>query len=241
MKLIPALAAICALGLPSALLADGFEGTLTMTVSTATQKDGPKSFDISSKDGKVRFDMDSPQGKMAMIMDPTGKQMIILMYKMQMFMIQPFGQVTPPPSQAASGEVHTSMARGDGSIKDTGIKETISGYVCTKYEFTGSGGKTAEIWATDQLGMFLGMPHGGPMGRGRETPPEWEGIMKGGNFFPMRVVSNDSHGTSKMEVSNVQKTSVPDSLFAAPSGWRDMGSMMGAMGGFPGMRPPGNN
>jgi hypothetical protein len=136
------------------------------------------------------------------------------------------------------------MARGDGSIKDTGVKETIAGYVCTKYEVTGASGNTADIWATDQLGMFFGIPHGGPMGRSREAPPEWEGMMKGGNFFPMRVVSNDSHGTSKMEVSNVQKTSVSDSLFSAPSGWRDMGSMMGAMGGmggFPGMRPPGNN
>src|SRR5271163_70312 len=97
MKLIPALVATCALLLPGALLADAFEGTMTMTVTASSSKDGPKSFNISSKAGKMRFDMDSPQGKMAMIMDPTNKQMIILMFKQQMFMIQTIGQVAPPP------------------------------------------------------------------------------------------------------------------------------------------------
>jgi len=42
-------------------------------------------------------------------------------------------------------------------------------------------------------------------------------------------------------VTSVDKTSLPDSLFAAPDGWRkfDMGAMMGGMmpGGFPGARP----
>jgi hypothetical protein len=46
-----------------------------------------------------------------------------------------------------------------------------------------------------------------------------------------------------MEVISVEKTSLPDSLFAPPEGWQDIGAMMGGAmpGGFPGVRPGGSN
>ena len=44
----------------------------------------------------------------------------------------------------------------------------------------------------------------------------------------------------KLEVTSIDKGSVPDSAFAPPAGWRkfDLGAMMGGLGGFPGARPP---
>ncbi len=88
---------------------------------------------------------------------------------------------------------------------------------------------------------------GGPGGRRGQAPPEWESIIKGSGFFPLRIVSFEG-GKEKfrMEVTSVQKTSLPDSLFAAPDGYRklDLGGMMGGMfqGGMPGAKPAdGNN
>jgi hypothetical protein len=58
----------------------------------------------------------------------------------------------------------------------------------------------------------------------------------------MRVVTNEN-GKEKfrLEVTSIDKESLPDSLFMAPEGWRklDLGAMMGGMlpGGFPGARP----
>jgi Domain of unknown function (DUF4412) len=165
------------------------------------------------------------------------RQMLILMPQQRMYMVQPMvqpaGAPTPPPT----------ATRPPQSLQDTGVKETILGYECTKYTSTGADG-TTEIWVPDQLGTFVGLFHGGPGGRS-QAPAEWESALKGGNFFPMRVVSNSSRGTFKLEVTAVNKTSLPDSLFSPPDGWQkcDLGSMMGGAmrGGFPGGPPPGGN
>jgi hypothetical protein len=99
-----------------------------------------------------------------------------------------------------------------------------------------------EIWVTDQLGTFGGLPHGGGPGGPQGSPQAWESALKGRNFFPMRVVTS-AGGKEKfrLEVTSVEKTSLPDSYFAAPDGWRkfDLGAMMGGAmpGGFPGARP----
>ena len=60
------------------------------------------------------------------------------------------------------------------------------------------------------------------------------------------MTSNGGKEKFRLEVTSVEKTSLPDSLFAPPDGWRkfDLGAMMGGAmpGGFPGARPSdGNN
>jgi hypothetical protein len=121
------------------------------------------------------------------------------------------------------------------------MKETILGYDCRKYTVTSDRG-TADIWVTDQLGTFAGLFHGGAPGRPSQPPPEWENALKGKAFFPMKVVGTNDKGTFTMEVTAINKTSLPDSLFAPPDGWQkfDLGSIMGG-GGFPGRPPSGSN
>lgn len=216
-----------------------------MTISSSSSN-APQSLNMSLKEGYMRTDISNGKGALgASIMDMKNMQMIILMPQQQMYMVQPIPQPNAAgrPAGAAAGQPSTGNAE---SLQDTGVKETILGYVCTKYTVTGKNG-TAEIWVTDQLGSFFGMPHGGPGGPGgRSQPPqEWENALKGGNFFPMRVISNNGKSNFKMEVTAIDKTSLPDSLFQAPAGWRkfDMGAMMGGMmpGGYPGARPSSGN
>ena len=239
MKLNPALAAICALVLPCALHAETFEGKLTMSM-TSSSKEGNQTLNLSLKEGFMRTDIQSARGTMSAIMDSKNQQMIILMPQQRMYMVQPLN----PPGQAP---VQGAPAASDATLQDTGVKETILGYVCTKFVATSSRG-TAQIWVTDQLGTFTGLFHGagGPMGHRPQAPQAWESALKGHNFFPMRVISNNKEGTFRLEVTSVEKTSLPDSDFAAPDGWRkfDMGAMMGGAmpGGYPGSRPsPGDN
>jgi len=161
-------------------------------------------------------------------------------------------QQMPDPSAAASkpgapsaGAPGASPSASNTSFKDTGETETIQGYPCKKYEVTSPKG-TTDIWATDQLGMFGGLSMGGAPGHRPQAPQAWESVIKGSGFFPMRVVGNEGGKEFRLEVTSVEKTSLPDSLFAAPDGWRklDLGGMMGGMfpGGFPGARPAdGNN
>jgi hypothetical protein len=236
MKLITSIVPICALMLPCALVADTFEGTVSMTITAPSMKNGPQSMNMSLKDGNMRIDMETPRGAMSAIFDTKDQQMLMLMPQQRMYMVQPMvrpaGGPTPPPA-----------GKPPASLQETGVKETILGYECTKYTSSGADG-TTEIWVTDQLGTFMGLFHGGGPGGRPQAPAEWESALKGGSFFPMRVVSNSSKGTFKLEVTAVNKTSLPDSLFAPPDGWQklDLGSIMGGgMRGFPGGPPPGGN
>lgn len=98
-----------------------------------------------------------------------------------------------------------------------------------------------------------------PMGRGRapSATPAWERALEGKDMFPLRVIgyekgkprsekgksSEKSRGKSaganesfRMEVTAIDKTPLPDSLFNPPAGYKkfDMGGMMKGM--IPGAR-----
>ncbi len=238
MKLIPTLATLCVLVLPCALPAETFEGKVSMKVTAPNAKEGPSTMNFSMKEGFVRMDMSSGRGAVSMITDIKNQQIIMLMAEQRMYMVRPIPQPSGAPRPEGGG--HRS------ELEDTGVKETILGYVCSKYVVKDAD-STTEIWVTDQLGTFMGLSRGGGPGRPPQAPQAWESAMKGHNFFPMRVVSNKGGGEKfRLEVTSVEKTSLPDSLFTAPDGWRkfDMGALMGGAfpGGYPGGRPSdGNN
>jgi hypothetical protein len=242
MKLLHALLPACALLLPCVLSAEStFEGKVTMQV-TSPSKDGPQALNYSIKDGMIRIDVNTQRGQAGMIMDMKNHQMIILMAQQQMYMVQPMGMNPGSPQGSPYGAPadHPVAAPANSSFTNTGIKEDILGYTCTKLIVT-SDKATAEIWVTDQLGAFSGLFQG--FGHRQQAPAEWETALKGVGFFPMRVISTQKDGkVFKLEVTAVDKQSLPDSLFTPPEGWRkfDMGAMMGG-GGFPGRPPGGSN
>jgi hypothetical protein len=248
MKLIRSLAPLCALLLPCALTAETFEGKVTMSMTSSASKDGPQTVNYSIREGMMRMDVMTAKGGGGFITDFKNRQMIILMPQQKMYMVRamPDTPTTPPAAAGAPGAAHAA-ANGESSFRDTGEKETILGYVCEKYEVRSAKGSTADIWATDKLGMFGGLTMGGGPGRRSQAPQEWENVIKGSGFFPLRVTGTDGGGkTFKLEVTSVSKESLPDSVFTPPSDWRkfDLGAMMGGAfpGGFPGARPAdGNN
>jgi hypothetical protein len=240
MKLIHALLPVCALLLPSALRAESvFEGTVAMSISgTEVSKSGLQNMTYSMKPGYLRMDMATGHGMGGMIMDFNAKQMLILMPQQKMYMVQSMPDSQAGRAMAGQPDAHPGAAKP--SIVNTGEKEDILGYTCTKLVIT-SEHSTAQIWVTDQLGAFGGMFSGGGMGRRPQPPPEWADALKGVGFFPMRVISTNKDGkVFKLEVTAVTKQSLADSLFTPPDGWRklDLAGMMGGLGGFPGARPP---
>jgi hypothetical protein len=247
MKLIPQLVSIGALLLPCALAAQTFEGKVSMKITSADSKDGSQSIDMSMKEGFLRMDMNSSKGAQGgMISDFKNQQMTILMPQQKMYMTRPIPQPGSSPQSGSYPRPNGTPNAPQASLQQTGVKETILGYECTKYVATGQEG-TSEIWVTDQLGTFTGLFHGGGPGRRPQAPQGWESALTGKSFFPMRVVTS-ANGKEKfrLEVTSVEKGSLPDSLFTPPSDWRkfDLGSMMGGAmpGGFPGARPAdGNN
>jgi hypothetical protein len=204
---------------------------------TMPGKDAPTSINYSIKNSLVRIDVNSARGPGAMIMDTKTRQLTILMPQQKMYMVQQMGENATPTALPDGTPIAHASARPNGSFTNTGIKEDILGYSCTKLLVTSDKG-TAEIWVTDQLGDFAGLMQSG-FGR-RQAPPEWETALKGAGFFPMRVINTEKSGkVSKIDVTSVDKESLPDSLFSPPDGWRkfDMGAIMGGANPFGGGRP----
>lgn len=202
---------------------------------------GPMPLTFSLKSGLSRVDVQGPEGHSAsMIMNQAKQEMTILMPQQKMYMVRPM----PKP-----GETPQESGRAEPTIEKTGEHEKILGYDATKYVSKSPEG-TTEVWITDQLGTFMGLgggPGGGPGGRpgrnggGRQA---WEQAFVGKDAFPLRVISTSTAGKQRfhLEVTAIDKGSLPDSLFTPPSDYQlfDMGNMMRGMG-MPGqMHPPGD-
>jgi hypothetical protein len=118
------------------------------------------------------------------------------------------------------------------------------------------------MWLAEGLGTFAGFSGGkNPMARGRAAPsPAWERALAGKDVFPLRVVGYEkgvlakgksadakaekAKGSEKLnageafrlEVTAIDKSAQPDSLFSPPAGYQkfDMGGMMKGL--IPGAR-----
>jgi hypothetical protein len=227
--------------IPAAALAADFEGTVTMKMSgkeAAGKGSGSDAtMNLSLKGGLTRVNVDARGSGIGVIMDPSKQQMTILMEQQRAYMVQPLpaATVTAAVSDKASGM----------TLEKSGQTEKILGYDCTKYVAQDKAkNQITELWVTEELGAFMGFGGGGgPMGgRGGPAPQGWETLLQGKNFFPMRVISTaNGKEVGRVEVTAVDKKSLPDSLFTVPDGWRDLSAMMRGMGGLPGGRPPGGN
>ena len=205
----------------SASAAGSFEGRVHMDITTSKKKEA-MSMDYSMKEGKLRMDMQAPEGHGhngggmgGIIFDIPGKQMIILMDMSgkKMFMRREI----PQPKPDETGKVSAGGHKMAPPVA-TGRTEMIAGYEATEYRMTGEKGEIVEMWLAKGLGPFMSFGGGNPMmgGRGATPPAGWESFAREGGGFPMRVVTHDTAGaeTMRMEVSKVEKTSLPDSLFS---------------------------
>lgn len=209
--------------------ASDFEGRVHMDVTSAKRKDKDKiGLDYSMKGGKVRMDAKTPDAHAGMggiIFDTTAMEMTILIdangHKMYM------RRAIPRPDQTQDN----GKAKHMSAPVKTGRTETIAGYPATEYTVTDENGRKVEMWLAKGLGSFMSFSGGNPMARGGTPPPEWESFVRDGNLFPMRVVSYNKSGKeeTRMEVTSVERTSLPDSLFST-DGYQEFN--MGGFGGF---------
>jgi hypothetical protein len=208
-----------AAALPAALsAADTFEGRIHIEMTDAKKQ--TQAIDYAIKDGKIRFDTPADKnghssGAGGIIIDFPQNEMIILMDHdgQKNFMRRPMAQ---PGAAPASHPAAGGMASAPPVV--TGRTGTIAGYPATEYTATGEKGETVELWLAQGLGNFMFPAGGNPMARGGSAPaaPGWEKIARDGGFFPLRAVVRDKSGAekSRFEVTKIERTSLPESLFS---------------------------
>lgn len=236
MKSLAALLAVIAVVLPLSVTAADFEGIVTMSISSG---DHTMPLTFAMKSGLTRVNLQAGAGRnVSMIMDPAKQQMTMIMPEQHMYFVQPMQQTLAKAEEKI----------GDVSLEKTDEHEKILGYTTTKYIAHSKEG-TSQIWVTDELGTFAGLGSGGSsLGFGRRPNANrpvgqaWEEAFKGKQAFPMRVITTSTSGQplSKLEVTAVDKKSLPDAEFQPPADCRkiDFGAMMQGMGLPGGMHLP---
>ena len=231
---------------PAALVAASFEGKVSMKMTSG--RDKPMDITYNIKGDKVRMETPGQKGVGGMIMDTSKREMTIIMDEQKTYMVMGLPQGAKDAIEKREQEV---------MLEKTNETEKILGYTATKYILTDKSNTETELWLAEGLGTFMGFSNRNPMGRGRgPAAPAWERALEGKDLFPLRVVGHEkgainSKGkgdekskkakggggeTFRMEVTAIDKTSLPDSLFVPPAGYQkfDMGSMMKGM--IPGAR-----
>lgn len=227
--LLPRLFAIFVLTLFAGGSAHAFEGKIAMTMSTGKNV-RPITYYV--KGLHMRTEMSLAQDKKGnthsavSLFDMEAHQMLILMVEQKMYM----SLKIPEAGTAKEGKPVQDL-----NFKPTGRKEKIAGYDTEEYAGE-SEGKRTEMWVTKELGQFVMANQGKPGSKGMQSA-QWEKFMREGNFFAMRVIQRtkeDAPELFRMEVTGVEKTALPDSLFQPPADFKkleipDMGGMLKGM------------
>jgi hypothetical protein len=219
--------------IPAVLSAASFEGKVNFKMTSGREQ--PRDITYNIKGDKIRVELPGQTKMGGMIMDLGKRETTVLMDEQQMYMTMPI------PEAAVNAAAEKA---GDVKLEKTGETEKILGYTATKYVAT-SGNSTTDLWLAEGLGTFMSFnqnPMGG-RGRGAQNQQEWEKALAGmKDAFPLRVVGKDKNGKEsfRLETTAIDKSPLPDSLFAPPAGYQkfDMGGMMKGMlpGGFGGKR-----
>ncbi len=201
----------------ASLSAQAFEGRVAMTVKDGSSK--PVAMSYAMKKDLIRVDIKADKGESASsIMNFAKKEMIMLMPSEKMYMVMPMQDVT---------DTAKSAAENVSPLEKTSETEVILGYTCTKY-ITRDKDTVTEIWAAEGIGMFAGMGATNPMKPVARNAWEAELVEKG--FFPLRVIGKNARGREqfRLDVTSVEKQSLPDSVFTAPEGYErfEMGGGM---------------
>lgn len=223
------LASACVLLIGSATLASAFEGKVEMKTTTGRETMPMTCF---IKGQLMRMEMKAQSGKrkggeetMSVIMNTETQEMTMLMDKDKMYMV-----LKSPKDQIEQAQKDNAM-----EFKSTGRKEKIVGVEAEEYIGT-SKKQYIEIWVTKELGKFMMANPGGPMGS-KKKADAWQAFAEKENFFPLRTITRAKEGApeeSRMEVTAIDKSKQPDSLFKPPSDYQkfempDMGGMMKGM------------
>jgi hypothetical protein len=212
----------------TALRAASFEGRVEMKMTEFRGEDEespqPHAVVYTIKGEKARLDFASNQ-KTSRGGGPTSAAIIMDFEKHEMIMLTeiPDREGGAPKkvffrNSLSADEMTQSARKADNTaeIVRTGRKDNILGYTAEEFKITEKNGDVSEAWLAKGLGTFMFPKSQNPMAgrRGSEPPSAWEKLGKEG-LFPLRAVSRTAAGKekSRMEVTKIEKESVPDRVF----------------------------
>ena len=200
----PLLTALFLASASLALAAADFEGTVTFKMTNA--KGLSHSMKYSLKGHKTRVDLSTPKGGgFAVIVDTDSEKSIMVMDERKVYVEQDVSKMVD----------RIGERKEKSGLKKTGKTEDILGYPSEQFIATTEKGDL-ELWAAQGLGAFH-MFRGGPAERNHKVSG-WEKEFIDKGYFPLRI----KDAAFSLEATQIEKKSLPDSLFEAPAGYKKM-------------------
>ena len=200
-----------------------FEGRLVMEVREQGMSDR---LTAHVKGHRMRMEP-SMQNLGEVVIDAKKKEILVLMTQERMYMKFPM-----PDAAGASAE----SAEEEGRIRATGDKRTILGHEAERHVLS-EGDREFELWLTSELGPLSALHL--PGDERRRASPTGRALQRTG-LFPLliRETGVPEGQAMRLEVIEVEKKELDDSLFEAPEGFTQL-SMPGGMSlpGMPGAAP----
>jgi hypothetical protein len=207
-------------------LAGGFEGSLTMHVTSARHQEDITFF---AKGDKLRFDAPGRPGEAPThIIFVTGSKKVDVIVDQQHTYIE----MDLPQVQAQAAAAGAPSAQA--SVSKTGKHETVAGYDCEDWEIKEPSGKHSQACIAEGI-PFIDFSSVGPGALANPNANTWMHEFHDKKLFPLRVIEFDAQNkeASRMEVTSIEKKKLDDALFTIPPGFNKMALPHFRPGGFP--------
>jgi len=186
-----------------------FEGTATIKITH--DRVGTHVLDYKVKSSRLRTELQVSEAARAVT--------IVDFFNNEVFVLLPGQPLFVTMSLQNSAKVALGHNIDTVAIEPTRARKKILGYRCTKY-LVRHESDAFEVWATDQLGSFMGL--GLAVEAEAKLSPPWVSALAGKGFFPLRVQSlPGSKNTLSMETLAVQQHTHDDDLFVPPPSYRE--------------------
>lgn len=186
--------------------ADDFEGRVRMKVS---QGEAEQSIDYFVKGERMRVESGVGAGAGGtMILDMNTGEVFMLLPEQKMYTVMPV-----PELDTAKSEGRRRRPEPQAETR------SILGHEARKY-LLHDGTSEYEIWATKELGKLGGLRLPNKQGPAAGGPAA---AFSDEDFFPLLIIERrNGEVVSRVEVQQVEKESLPDSLFEPPADFEPM-------------------
>jgi hypothetical protein len=187
-----------------------FEGEIAMQMRRGSA--APTTMTIKAKGDKLRLEMPAPIGE--------PRSAIYLGHENKMVVLLAAQKAAMDVNLAAPGAPQPNTNAQTSAIDKTGKKETIAGVTCEDWVIKDPSGSRTETCVADGL-AYLDLDS---LRRGTAGGPSWKAEMRANKTFPLRSVEYDKDGkeSTRVEVTEVKREKLDDSLFEVPAGYARM-------------------
>lgn len=230
-------------------LGGSFEGTIRVHVAGKKAESGPVDFDCTLKKDSLRIEVpkavlekDEKLGARAWaVFRASDKKGFFAMETSKMAYTVDFDAAGDELKKAVPHAGPPTAGPVKAAVKRTGKKDTVAGIACDEWEVA-EGNDRALVCMAEESASWLKVPT-------KALPDDLAltAELLDGKHFPLRVVAFEKGAESgRIEVTKIEKKSIPDADFQVPQGYQQidvmtflkgsMGDLMGPSGSAE--RPP---